>query len=91
MINAKNALKKSVEIYNAEALVNIQIMNYSNYEQSKFTFSEFPDTTGLKSVFPSISVTAKFTCLLDLFTSEIKPSIPLNNPSTITILSLTSN
>ena len=24
---------------------------YSNYEQSKFTFSEFPDTTGLKSVF----------------------------------------
>ena len=41
--------------------------------------------------FPFIRVIAKFIRLFDLFTSEINPSIPLNRPSTITILSLTSN
>ena len=45
----------------------------------------------LKMRFPFIRVTAKFIRLFDRFTSEINPSIPLNRPSTITILSFTSN
>lgn len=64
---------------------------YSNYEQSKFYFFWISWYDRLKIRFPSISITSKFMRLLDLFTSVINPSIPLNNPSTITILSFTSN
>ena len=64
---------------------------YSNYEQSEFYFSWIFWYDRLTIRFPSISITSNFMRLLDLFTSEITPSIPLNNPSTITILSFTSN